>query len=239
MKRIDLRIAIGAGLILLGMLLLLERFGLFRGASAIFWGLVFLAGGIYFFNRFANNTIGEWWAVIPGSALAGIGVDSLLSGVLRDWGGFFFLGFLGAGFLAVYFSGRERWWAIIPGDHRGLRVESARRFGVPCRSGYQVFRDGIDGYQHLHRQRAILDGDAELLLEAEHQFQRVDRVESEAAGPEQRLLIGDLLDRRGKIQPNGQDFPDLLFRFIHFQRDSSFFPLDEPAGMHLRGISLS
>lgn len=115
MKRIDLRTAIGAGLILLGLLMLLERFGLFHGVSDIFWGVIFLAGGVYFFNRFANNTSGEWWAVIPGSALAGIGVDSLLSGVLRDWGGFFFLGFLGAGFLVVYFSGRERWWAIIPG----------------------------------------------------------------------------------------------------------------------------
>jgi hypothetical protein len=77
--------------------------------------LVFLAGGIYFFYRFANNPGGEWWALIPGAALAGIGVDSLMSGVLGDFGGFFFLGFLGVGFLAVYFSGRERWWAIIPG----------------------------------------------------------------------------------------------------------------------------
>ena len=78
--------------------------------------------------------------------------------------------------------------------------------------------------------------DAELLLDAEHQFQRVDRVESEAAGPEQRRIIVDLLDRRGEIQTNGQDFPDLLFRFIHFQRVSSFFPVDEPGGMHLPAI---
>ena len=45
----------------------------------------------------------------------GLGADSLLSAYIGDWGGFFFLGFLGLGFLAVYFSGRERWWAIIPG----------------------------------------------------------------------------------------------------------------------------
>jgi hypothetical protein len=111
-----------------------------------------------------------------------------------------------------------------------LPVASARRFGAPCRSGFQVFRDGIDGYQHLHRQRAILDGDAELLLDAEHQFQRVDRVEPEAAGPEQRRIIADPLDRRGEIQANGQDFPDLLLRRIRFQRVSSFFPVDEPGG---------
>jgi len=120
--------------------------------------------------------------------------------------------------------------------HRELRVDSARRFGAPCRSGLQVFRDGLDGDQHPHRHRAILDDDAELLLDAEHQFQRVDRVEPEAAGPEQRRIILDLLDRRGEIQTNGQDFPDLLFRFIRFQRVSSFFPLDGPGGNAPPGI---
>ena len=115
MKRLDFRILIGAGLILLGLLMLLQRFGLFRGAIDLFWGLIFLGGGAYFFYRFANNMRGEWWAVIPGSALAGMGADSLFSGLFGNWGGLFFLGFLGLGFLAVYLSGRDRWWAIIPG----------------------------------------------------------------------------------------------------------------------------
>ncbi len=115
MKRIDFRILAGAALILLGALMLLERIGLFHGASDFFWGVVFLAGGAYFLYRFANNIHGEWWAAIPGSALVGLGADSLLSGILGNWGGFFFLGFLGLGFLIIYFTGRERWWAIIPG----------------------------------------------------------------------------------------------------------------------------
>ena len=115
MKRIDFRILLGAALILLGVLLLLERFGLFRGAADLFWGVVFLAGGGYFLYRFLNNTSGEWWSAIPGFALVGLAADSLLPRVIGDLGGLFFLGFLGMGFLAVYFSGRERWWAIIPG----------------------------------------------------------------------------------------------------------------------------
>jgi hypothetical protein len=125
---------------------------------------------------------------------------------------------------------------------RELRVESARRSGVPCRSGLHVFRDGINGYQHLHRQRPVLDGHAELLLDSEHQFQRVDRVESEAAGPEQQRIIADPLDRRGEIQTNGQDFPDLLLRCFRFQGVSSFFPAFpsmNPGGMHLPAIFLS
>lgn len=122
--------------------------------------------------------------------------------------------------------------------HRELPVASARRFGAPCRSGFQVVRDGIDGYQHFHRQRAILDGDAELLLDAKHQFQRVDRVESQAPGTEQRRIIADPLDRGGEIQTNGQDFPDLLLRCFRFQGVSSFSPADEPGGMDLSPIFL-
>jgi hypothetical protein len=115
MKRIDFRILIGGGLVLLGLLMLLERFGLFGGASDIFWGVIFLAAGAYFLKRFVKNMSGEWWAAIPGFALAGLGFDSLLSGIFSNWGGFFFLCFIGLGFLAVYLSGRDRWWALIPG----------------------------------------------------------------------------------------------------------------------------
>ncbi len=115
MKRVDLRILIGAGLIVLGGLMLLERLGLFHGVTNIFWGLVFLAGGAYFLVRFANDMHGEWWAAIPGFALAGIAADSLLPPLLGRASGLFFLGALGLGFFAVYLSGRERWWAIIPG----------------------------------------------------------------------------------------------------------------------------
>lgn len=115
MKRIDFRILLGAALILLGLLLLLERIGLFHGAADLFWGVVFLAGGAYFLYRFFNNVGGEWWSAIPGFALVGLAADSLLPRIFGNLGGLFFLGFLGLGFLAVYFSGRERWWAIIPG----------------------------------------------------------------------------------------------------------------------------
>ena len=115
MKRFDFRIILGAALILLGILMLLERLGLFHGASDLFWGVVFLAGGAYFLYRFANNMGGEWWAAIPGFALVGLAADSLLPRVFGNWGGLFFLGFLGLGFVAVYFSDRQRWWALIPG----------------------------------------------------------------------------------------------------------------------------
>jgi hypothetical protein len=115
MKKMDSRVLIGAALILLGALMLLERLGLFRAAIDIFWGLVFLAGAAYFLYRFVGDPHSHWWAAIPGFALAGLSAESLLPRVLGDWGGVFFLGALGLGFFAVYLSGRDRWWAIIPG----------------------------------------------------------------------------------------------------------------------------
>ena len=115
MKRMGIRVWVGIGLVLLGLLMLAERLGIFEGLMNLFWGLLFLAGGAYFLYRFANNMRGEWWAAIPGFALAGIAADSLLPRIFGDWGGLFFLASLGLGFFAVYLTGKERWWAIIPG----------------------------------------------------------------------------------------------------------------------------
>ncbi len=139
MKQTSFRLWIGAGLVLLGVLMLSERFGFFHGVTNFFWGLVFLAGGAYFLYRFANNMRGEWWAAIPGFALLGIGVQSLLPGMLGDWSGFLFLGALGLGFFAVYFSDRERWWAIIPGGvlvTLGLTSVLGDVFGVHETGGF-------------------------------------------------------------------------------------------------------
>lgn len=115
MRQLDYRILIGAGLVALGGMMLLERVGLFRGALDVFWGGLLLIAGAYFLYRFAANPRVDWWAAIPGTALAGLAAESLWPRALGDWGGMFFLGGLGLGFFAVYLSGRERWWAIIPG----------------------------------------------------------------------------------------------------------------------------
>jgi hypothetical protein len=114
-KKIDSRMLIGVALILLGGLMLLERAGFFHGATDIFWGLVFLSGGAFFLYCFATHPQEEWWAAIPGFALAGLAAESLLPKAFGDLNGMFFLGALGLGFFAVYLSDRERWWAIIPG----------------------------------------------------------------------------------------------------------------------------
>lgn len=115
MNRLNARIVIGAALVLTGLLMLIERFGILPGLNSIVWGLIFIAGGVYFLYRFIQNTRFAWWAAIPAFALLGIGTESVLSSFLPAWGGFFFLSALGLGFFAVYLSDRSRWWAIIPG----------------------------------------------------------------------------------------------------------------------------
>lgn len=116
MKRIDPRIVIGVLLILAGGLGFLEAFGILRNASDVFWGIIFLLGGGAFLMLFAGGfTSGQWWAVIPGLVLAGIGVLILLPDSLDNLGGAVFLGAIGLSFWLVYLSGRDRWWAIIPG----------------------------------------------------------------------------------------------------------------------------
>ena len=112
MKRINFRILIGSMLILLGVLMLLQRFNIFSGVVNMFWSVIFLAGGVYFLYRFALNIRGEWWALIPGFALIGVGASAVLP---ERWSGLGFLGFLGISFLGIYLSDHQRWWAIIPG----------------------------------------------------------------------------------------------------------------------------
>jgi len=116
MKRFDPRIIIGTLLIFAGGLGFLQAFGFLRDASDVFWGIVFLvAGGTFLFVFSSGFASGQWWAVIPGLVLAGIGVVILLPDSLDDLGGAVFLGAIGLSFWAVYLSGRDRWWAIIPG----------------------------------------------------------------------------------------------------------------------------
>ncbi len=113
MKRIDLRILIGAALVLGGILMLLEQIGILKGASDIFWAILLAFGAAVFLYWFASDR-SRWWAAIPGFTLAGMAGSALLLDRL-GWGGLAFMGGMGLGFWAVYFANHKRWWAIIPG----------------------------------------------------------------------------------------------------------------------------
>jgi hypothetical protein len=113
MKRFDYRILIGSALILGGILMLLDKTGVLKGATDFFWaGLLAIGAGIFLFWFFNDSS--KWWAAIPGFTLAGMAASTLLLDRV-GWGGLAFLGGIGVGFWAVYLRQRAQWWAIIPG----------------------------------------------------------------------------------------------------------------------------
>jgi hypothetical protein len=118
MKRFDVRAIGGILLIIVGILLLLQNFGILRIVVALIWSLIFGVGGLVFLYMFLTNRT-QWWAVIPGFALLGlaalIALDQFLPRIGDILGGTIFLGGIGLAFWVIYFLHREHWWAIIPG----------------------------------------------------------------------------------------------------------------------------
>jgi hypothetical protein len=106
-------VAIGALLVALGVLFLLQNFGLFGSIANMIWLLIFGAAGLTFLFVFATNQE-NWWAVIPGFTLLGLAVLIGFGDRMGDWGGAMFLGSIGLSFWVIFAVRREFWWALIP-----------------------------------------------------------------------------------------------------------------------------
>ena len=119
LKRFDVRAIGGILLIVVGILLLLQGFGILGVVVALVWALIFAAGGLVFLYMFLTDQRASWWAVIPGFALLGIAaliaLDEFWPRVGDAVGGALFLGGVGLAFWVIYFIRREYWWAVIPG----------------------------------------------------------------------------------------------------------------------------
>jgi hypothetical protein len=118
MKKLDVRMLGGILAIIVGILLLLQNFGILGVVVALIWALIFAAAGLVFLYVFVTDRV-NWWAVIPGLALLGIAtliaLDEFWPQVGDAVGGTLFLGALGLAFWIIYFINREHWWAVIPG----------------------------------------------------------------------------------------------------------------------------
>jgi hypothetical protein len=106
----------GSLLVVAGILFLIQEiFNIQLGS--IFWGVLLGLGGLFFVMIYINNRL-NWWALIPGITLIGVGlsvlVDVFLPGVGDALSGMLVLGGIGAGFVGVYLTDRRQWWAIIP-----------------------------------------------------------------------------------------------------------------------------
>jgi hypothetical protein len=100
----------GLVLLIIGVFGLLGNFGFLAALSNLMWAVLFALAGFAFLSWFATDR-NQWWALIPGFSLFGLGSTILIG---NDWGGTLFLAFIGLGFAAISSLSREHWWAIIP-----------------------------------------------------------------------------------------------------------------------------
>lgn len=109
----------GVLLIALGAFFLLQVTGILGALSGLFWALAFAGAGAVFLYAFLTGLHTRWWAAIPGFTLLGLGAlifyDRFAPPFFADIGAAVFLASIGAGFLVIFFTNREHWWAIIPG----------------------------------------------------------------------------------------------------------------------------
>lgn len=110
-NRIGLWVALG--LVVAGVLLLLDSLNVFWGRRGTVGAILFAVGGAVFLGVFARDRR-QWWAAIPGGALVGLALASLLGPEAGRWSPLAFLGSIGLGFGLVYLSDREQWWSLIP-----------------------------------------------------------------------------------------------------------------------------
>lgn len=116
MKWIRSPILWGSLLVIFGLLVLLENFGVFS-LGGIVATLLLSVAGVFFIGLYVERR-DRWWFLIPGITLLCIAIIILASQFfprLADaWSGLIILSGIGASFLAVYLTDRQQWWAIIP-----------------------------------------------------------------------------------------------------------------------------
>lgn len=114
----DYRSWIGISLVLIGVLLGLQQFGVLGGGfEDAFFALAFGAGVVIFAIIFFQDRR-LWWAALVAFILAGLTsqfvLDLLFPTISDGWSGPLFLAFLATGFLVVFLLNRTFWWAVIP-----------------------------------------------------------------------------------------------------------------------------
>jgi hypothetical protein len=96
-------------LIIVGSSFLLFNPGWLEWVASWLRAVLFFAAGALFLSHYRRDST-TWWALLSGFGLLALGAAALGSGAAS---GPLLLGFLGAGFAAVYRAER-RWWALLP-----------------------------------------------------------------------------------------------------------------------------
>lgn len=115
------RVFWGVALVLFGAALLAAQFGIIP-FSLNFGMFLFGVPALMFLLVFVADRR-QWWALIPGSVLAGLtflvfNTDNRL--ISNEQAGSVFLFSVGLPFLLIYAMDRRQWWALIPGGVMSL-----------------------------------------------------------------------------------------------------------------------
>lgn len=107
---------IGGLLLIAGILLLLLNYGVIGPFGEVVWSLLFVGGGVIFIAVYLSNRA-QWWPIIPGMTLIGLGAIIFFSStaIEGDWVPALLFGAIAFAFLIIYLSKpAENWWALIP-----------------------------------------------------------------------------------------------------------------------------
>jgi hypothetical protein len=108
---------IGGALILFGVLFLLNNFNIVDiSVSAVFAGVFVLAGLIFLIVFLMDRE--QWWALIPGFVLMGVGGTILVGEYVNirgmDISGAVMLIFIALPFWLIFIQKQDFWWALFP-----------------------------------------------------------------------------------------------------------------------------
>lgn len=117
-RRLLFSIVGGVLLIAAGVISLLANLGVLTLNWEMLIGPMLAVGGLVFLLVFISNS-DEWWALIPGFILVGVGINifmgHFMGTVASNISGAIFLTFVGLPFIMIYLFHHNHWWAIIPG----------------------------------------------------------------------------------------------------------------------------
>jgi len=115
--KLEVRKYIGIGLLVIGVLILIENLNILQGnPGIIISAFVYGALSIYFFTQYFRYK-SQWWLLL-GVFLFGFasGKIVVLFPSIESYSSLFSILSLAIGFFLIYILDRQNWWALIPGS---------------------------------------------------------------------------------------------------------------------------
>lgn len=122
MKPLSWRVIVGVLMLLFGGLALFQTLTNYQYQGDL-WGILFailfFLAGVAFTYVFFSDRTRNWWSVIPGFTMIGLGLligsQILFPRFPGTVSAAVFLAAIGLSFIVIYLNNRSQWWPIIPG----------------------------------------------------------------------------------------------------------------------------